>query len=200
MSHDRGGQFPLSDRECGDGGSPDRPPGLDPREWDFIDKNSGCSFGGGIYRIHSHASAFEVRSALQLGFNVADVWPFGFDWLGRQFCAVGDSVELLEPGTGLRLAIPMSVSRFHGQELFTNHDAAVASTFFDRWLAAGNPGPGFHECVGYRVPLFLGGSDTIENLELIDAAVYWHLSSQLLAASRSLPPGSHIHDVDLSGE
>jgi hypothetical protein len=36
------------------------------------------------------------------------------------------------------------------------------------------------ECIGYRVPLFLGGSDTVENLEKVDLDVYWHLHGQLI--------------------
>jgi hypothetical protein len=46
--------------------------------------------------------------------------------------------------------------------------------------------------VGYRVPLFLGGTDTVENLERGDMDVYWSLTSQAAAQVAALPEGTPI--------
>jgi hypothetical protein len=51
------------------------------------------------------------------------------------------------------------------------------------------------QCAGYKVPLFLGGKDSLENLEVIDLEVYWSLSGQLRDGARVLPPGSSIGQV-----
>ncbi len=35
------------------------------------------------------------------------------------------------------------------------------------------------KCAGYKIPLFIGGNDTVDNLELSDIYVYWEICSQL---------------------
>jgi hypothetical protein len=49
--------------------------------------------------------------------------------------------------------------------------------------------------VGYRVPLFLGGSDTLENLEVTDLDVYWTICGQLRLAAAQLPEGTAIKGI-----
>ncbi len=77
---------------------------------------------------------------------------------------------MLEPGTGEALEIPTSFVAFHNEELVDYRDAALASEFFCRWSSAQlEKLPLDHSnCVGYRTPLFLGGSDTLDDLEVVD--------------------------------
>jgi hypothetical protein len=49
--------------------------------------------------------------------------------------------------------------------------------------------------VGYGVPLFLGGQDVVDNLELTDLDVYWSVCGQLRCGAMSLPPGTSINQV-----
>jgi hypothetical protein len=86
---------------------------------------------------------------------------------------------------------------FHDDELVEYADEALAAEFFELW-AGRYPDTlplGRDSCVGYRVPLFLGGQDDIENLEVSDLAVYWSLCGELRAAVRDLPPGTSIDEV-----
>ena len=53
------------------------------------------------------------------------------------------------------------------------------------------------ECVGYRVPLFLGGQDVVDNLEVSDLGVYWSLCAQLRQGTRDLPTGTSIGSVSV---
>ena len=114
---------------------------------------------------------------------------FGFDWLGRQFSldahrgtADDPEVLLFDVGAGEALEIPVGFSSFHDEELVDYSDAALAIDFFQQWLE-GNPAPiPFGSCVGYRVPLFTGGADTLDNLERTDIDVYWSLTGQLRCA------------------
>jgi hypothetical protein len=132
---------------------------------------------------------------------------FGFDWLGRQFAADlrGPSHEdppvlMLEPGSGEALEIPSPVSRFHDYELIESTEAALAASFFQDWARA-NPALaplGFKQCVGYEVPLFLGGSDTIDNLAVTNIHVYWTIMGQLRSQTRGLRPGTAIGSVERS--
>lgn len=108
------------------------------------------------------------------------------DWLGRQFSLditrgspEDPQVLLFDVGAGEALEIPSPFSAFHDRELVANTDAALASEFFAEWLHAHSEPIGFDRCVGYRVPLFLGGTDNIDNLELADLDVFWTLTGQL---------------------
>jgi hypothetical protein len=130
---------------------------------------------------------------------------FGADWLGRQFALdQGKIVDgepqvlMLEPGTGQALKIPVGYEEFHSRELVEQADAAVAYSFFRDWRAQGGELPAYDECVGYKVPLYLGGAEDTSNLELSDFEVYWSISGQLLAQVRGLPPGTKIHNISIS--
>ncbi|MEU2161910.1 T6SS immunity protein Tdi1 domain-containing protein [Streptomyces sp. NPDC019208] len=58
---------------------------------------------------------------------------------------------------------------------------ALAFAYFDEWRKANHgAGPvGFDQVVGYKVPLSLGGSDDVANLELTDRQVYVELCAQI---------------------
>ena len=61
------------------------------------------------------------------------------------------------------------------------HDACLASEFFNEWFEAnGNFVLPHNKCVGYKVPLFLNGEDDIENLEVSDMEVYWEIMMPLM--------------------
>lgn len=176
----------------------------------LFERFAGCSFEKGLYRLHDATSGPLALSWIVEAFPefASRACPFGYDWLGRQF-AIDTSrqddgqplVLLLEPGTGEALEIPLPIGAFHDEELVEYRDAALASGFFDTW-AREHPREvplGRRECVGYRVPLFLGGSDTIDNLELIDLDVYWTTCGQLRRGILQMPEGTSIKDVSIRG-
>jgi hypothetical protein len=108
-------------------------------------------------------------------------------------------VMMLEPGTGEALEIPSGFVSFHDEEFVDYRNEALASEFFASWATA-NPGAvplQASECVGYRVPLFLGGRDTVDNLEVTDFDVYWTITGQLSIQARNLPAGTPIQGVTI---
>ncbi|MEM8708412.1 MAG: T6SS immunity protein Tdi1 domain-containing protein [Actinomycetota bacterium] len=177
---------------------------------DLMRSSSGRSFGSGIYRLHSAESGARMHAHISAAFPewARRAVVFGYDWLGRQFAADfgqrgddGPLIVLLEPGTGEVLTIPAGFQRFHDIELVDQPDAALAAGFFREWSAtqAGALPLGHDRCVGYEVPLFLGGQDSIENLEEIDLDVYWTVVGQLIARTRGLEPGTPIDGVSGDG-
>ena len=104
----------------------------------------------------------------------------------------------LEPGTGEVLEIPGDVENFHDDVLVDQADAALAISFYSKWCRSGGGKPSYAQCVGYQRPLYLGGSDEVENLQLTDFEVYWGLSAQLLAEVAGLPVGTPIGSVSIS--
>ncbi|MBF4766630.1 DUF1851 domain-containing protein [Nocardioides agariphilus] len=156
----------------------------------FAREFAGASFDGGVYRVHDDRTGPQALSLVTDAFPefAERVCPFGYDWLGRQFAVdsgrvVGQEpqVLLLEPGTGEALEIPFSFAAFHDVELVDHSDAALASAFFADWSRSNTDQLPLRrdECVGYRIPLFLGGDDTLVNLEVSDIDVYWTLCGQL---------------------
>jgi hypothetical protein len=156
---------------------------------------AGTTLANGLYRLHTASSAAMADLMVLEAFPefAGRVECFGFDWLGRQFSldrtrgVSGDpDVLLFDVGAGEALEIPVAFSRLHDEELVDYSDAALASHFFAEWFQS-HPEPiAFDACVGYRVPLFMGGGDTLPNLEISDLDVYWSLTGQLrLAAAGS---------------
>ena len=166
----------------------------------------GSTFERGLYRLHTSESSENAAVAVGEAFPelVSGTAPFGFDWLGRQFAVDlrhgrDRNVLLLEPGTGEILEIPLSFADFHNLELVDEPEAALAQSFFGEWVAA-NPtllplAPDV--CVGYEIPLFLGGGDEVENLAPVDLWVYWSISGQLLLQRPGLEPGTTISSVTI---
>ena len=164
----------------------------------------GCTFEGGLYRVHTLVSAAAANRL------VTDAFPefrtrascFAFDWLGRQFAtdrergAPSDrEVLMFEPGTGQVLEIPVPFSAFHDEELVDYTEEALATRFFAAWKATLGSMLAFDECVGYRTPLFLGGHDDVANLELSDIDVYWTIMGQLRLQTLRIRPGREITEA-----
>jgi hypothetical protein len=160
----------------------------------------------GAYRRHrpEDVARFSALAAEAFPQFADRIECFGADWLGRQFATdQGRVVEgepqvlMLEPGTGEALEIPVSVEAFHAEELANEPDAAAAYSFYQQWLATGGIPPGYNQCIGYKRPLYLGGSDDVSNLEVIDFDVYWSLSAQMIAKVGGLPAGTSIGQVSI---
>jgi len=167
----------------------------------------GRSFNDGLYRIMSkkHLTWSIEFVALAFPHLANTIICFSYDWLGRLFALDLKRVEqgdqailMLEPGTGQSLEIPANMESFHNNELIVNADAALASSFYHNWRASGGVAPKIGECIGYRKLLFLGGEDSIRNLELTDIEVYWHLSAQLIEQVHGLQRGVKIHNISIA--
>jgi hypothetical protein len=166
----------------------------------------GICLDEGLYRVHTPTSALVWSGLIADGFSTfqSRAIPFGFDWLGRQFAVdrdrrgpSGHLCLLLEPGTGQALELPFTAVELHQDGLIDLSDAALAVDFYRRWRhEADDPDPlGAVECIGYRIPLFLGGADEPSNLERTDMAVYWSLVGQLIRQAAGNDPGTPITGV-----
>lgn len=174
---------------------------------EFADEFAGASFAGGLYRIHDSVSGPKAKAWLQEVFPefARRATPFAYDWLGRQFAvdrtrlADGQPLMLLlEPGTGEALDIDASFVGLHELELVEYPDDALAVSFYKEWRASGVDARPLErdECAGYKIPLFLGGEDEVENLEVVDLEVYLSFSGQLSSQVSGLAPGTHVTGVE----
>lgn len=109
---------------------------------------------------------------------------FGHDWLGRCFGIdlrdeTFENVLMFEIGTNEVLEIPCKLEDFLNEEIPLYSDACLAESFFHNWLNQSQEKLKYGRCVGYKVPLFLGGNDDIDNLENSDMEVYWEILTQV---------------------
>ncbi|WP_042550074.1 hypothetical protein, partial [Ralstonia solanacearum] len=144
---------------------------------DFLANFGGMLFNRGLYRTLETNKVDGWNATITAAYSefIGRINCFGFDWLGRIFaldsrCLVKNrpGVVMFEPGTGKVFEIPCNLESFHEDELINYGDAALAGDFYLQWLNSGGDHPSYAQCVGYKRPLFLGGADTIDNLELTD--------------------------------
>lgn len=164
----------------------------------------GRTYNHGLYRVLRSEQVAAATQAMEGVFpEYRDrVVPFGFDWLGRHFASDLKRVEngqplvlMLEVGAGEAMEIPASVMGFHNTELVNYADDALAVPFWRQWRSLNPADLVFTDCVGYKVPLFLGGADVVDNLEVIDASVYVEICGLLRRKARSLATGQSIRNV-----
>lgn len=134
------------------------------------------------------------------------VAPFGCDWMGRIFAIDGSgrtgsagerSASLLDPATRDLLQVPATVTEFHNVILVEEGDLAYEETLWTAWLSEHPRGLDYSEVAGWRIPAFLGGELTLENLEIQPASVYWGIAGQLIAKAFGLEPGQRIAGVKI---
>lgn len=173
----------------------------------FLKIRSSQTFANGLYRVMKLDELTRWTTIASGAFPEfrGHILCFSSDWLGRIFAlnktkkvAGQYQIVMLELGTGLALDIPVNFEDFHNAELVDFANEALATQFYRDWLKHGGAPPRFGECVGYRTPLFLGGKDVVDNLEVIDMYVYWTLTAQILAKTRSLPDGTRISGIRLA--
>lgn len=104
---------------------------------------------------------------------------------------------MFEPGTGEALEVPCNIVSFHESELIDYSEEALAASFYNKWLACGGKTPTIKQCIGYKKPLFLGGRDSVDNLEVSDLDVYWNISAQLIRRIQGMPPGAVINKFSI---
>lgn len=180
--------------------------GDDPTFESLIEQFGGVTFSHGLYRICDRRQVIEATASLHRTFSnfSEQIRVFGYDWLGRQFATDyrtkqggQPQVLLLEVGAGEVMQIPASLSEFHNGELVNFAEDALAKNFFFEWRKANPEEIGYLECVGYKVPLFLGGKDRLENLEVISLGVYLELCGQLHDKTKTLREGQVIRDIGI---
>ncbi|MDR1441183.1 MAG: DUF1851 domain-containing protein [Bifidobacteriaceae bacterium] len=160
----------------------------------------GRSFNQGVLRFHDSTTgpnyrglcfdAFPELSAID---RRADV--LAFDWNGKQYLTAKvrgqKQVMILVADLGTGSVEPLSdVSTFAGVLKEPNMAEYFSGDLYDEWRnAVERPEAqlAFTDCVEYTMPLYLGGLDSIENLQLIDLDVSWTIGAQIRSQTPKPP-------------
>src|SRR5450830_630250 len=175
---------------------------------ELMSQFGGCSFDKSLYRVMKSDSMNDWSQTVEYAFpNFGGrLQCFGYDWLGRIFALDSGRLEeghhgvvMFEPGTGKALEIPCNIVTFHDKELIEYREEALAVSFYAQWLAQG-VAPSYEECIGYKIPLFVGGKDVVDNLEISNLDVYWTLAGQLIRKTRGLPLGTPLGKITVADD
>ena len=152
---------------------------------EFLEYCSGKSFLNGLYRIHNTEDIPKWNDIVGRAFPkfAGKIKTFGYDWLGNHFALDLDRnvVLLFEPGAGEVFNVNEDFINFHNKTMTEYTEECLAELFFDDWYEANDKYQLLHnECVGYKVPLFLNGSEELDNLEVSDMEVYWEIMAPLI--------------------
>jgi hypothetical protein len=152
----------------------------------LIKECGGCSFRNGLYRTHTLESSIKWGLVINKYFpSFAGCLPFGYDWMGRQFCIHKNSdniLYMLDPSTGEGFIIKSNINDFHNKDLINEVEDFLSESLFIKILDLLKlKRVAYKDCLGYKIPLFLGGADSVENYELIDMEVYCEIQCQLFS-------------------
>lgn len=154
---------------------------------EFVNQFGGKQFGGGLFVVFKEndlekwtqiiSNTFEEFNGL---FKV-----FAYDWLGRCFAIdlrknTKNHILMFEIGTNEVLEIPYELREFLEKEIPLYTDACLADKFFEEWSEHSKKKLQYERCAGYKIPLFLGGEDDIDNIEDSDMEVYWEVITQVI--------------------
>ena len=151
----------------------------------FLINLGGKQFGKGVFNSFSEENVEKWTQIVEDGFPEfkGQFELFGYDWLGRCFAIdlrdnANEKVLMFEIGTNEVLEIPVGFNDFLNKEIPMYSGACLATDFYGEWLKS-NVMVKYGRCAGYKVPLFLGGEDTTDNLEDSDMEVYWYIISEI---------------------
>jgi hypothetical protein len=169
---------------------------------DLAQQVAGLPLCGGLLRLVGSSEGRLASVFVREGFPefATRAVPFAVDWIGRIVAidqARPPGLLLIEPGSGDAFEIDESFAEYFNVDVVDDPDTFLAADLFQDWQSDGGGLPGAGECVGFKVPLFLGGAGAASNLELTDLGVYWSFAAQLRTRTQGLPSGTRITGVDI---
>lgn len=174
---------------------------------DFISNFGGVSFNKGIYRVHYSSNIPKWTEIVTDAFPAYKnkILVFGYDWLGRQFSIDFTRLKSQEPmilifecGTGKAFEVPCTFKEFHEQEIVDYYDDVLCSREYESICDELSFSIlEYSKCIGFKVPLFLGGKDSNDNCEPTDMEVYWGICGQLINKTKKLPTGTNIKNISI---
>jgi hypothetical protein len=162
----------------------------------------GYSFRNGLYRIHNPTSSLHWAILISSYFTkYKKIIPFGYDWMGRQFAIDmnrANYILMFDPATAEDFELKGSLASFHNQDLVHEREPLLAERLFNQVIMSlGIDDINYNDCAGYKVPLFLNGSETLDNYEISNMEVYWEIQCQIYIQIKNLPPGTKIDSIKI---
>ena len=182
-----------------------------PRYSTFLGTEARASYDNGLWRLLLPGGSPEL-SEFNGPTGWTSDWPemvgltaFGYDWLGRLYVVdragawtKQGAVVRFSPATGdveEATAKPSSLDEYLFELLPRHKRDWLSADYFDDWREGRGRPLKTTECVGYTVPLLLGGVDDVPNLEIIDLMVHLSASGQIFRQAMDLDDDTTINRV-----
>jgi len=178
-----------------------------PEYLELLKRYEGASFNNGVYRIvRSQDISLWIDCIASIFPDFSKrILPFGYDWLGRFYCLDLERIDNSKPlvllfsgFTNEVMEIPANIVEFHDRVLIEQSDAALEGGKFFNYL---NFSRATHlsadHCIDMVVPLYMGGTYTVENMKLAELPITWEINAQLLNQLKTVPDGTRIKKVSV---
>lgn len=161
----------------------------------FLEAFSGSSFNGGQFRVvqASQIVAWEQRLAGAFPAHARQVVCFGYNWRNLVFALhkterVGGrpAVCLFDVDYGEASLTAMTLRSLCNEHMVKSPESLLDSALYQEWIESGGEVPRHDQCVGHRIPTFLGGADELSNLGVCGIDVHWSLTGQIGGLTGSL--------------
>lgn len=170
---------------------------------ELLETCGGRVYDKGLYSVYDFKQSRIWASELSVYFPHynSQFLPFGHDWMGRQFClstAKANHIHIFDPGSFEDLYVEVSLYDFHNELLTADKHDFFASDLFEAGLSELRlSGVGSSQCLGLKIPLFLGGEDEPSNYSVSDLQVYWNIHYQLYKQTHGMPEGTVVNSVSI---
>jgi hypothetical protein len=105
-------------------------------------------------------------------------------------------ILMFDPATAEDFELNQGLEEFHNKDLVNERESALAENLFHELLKFLRLSEvAYSDCLGYKKPLLLGGTDTTDNYELTDIEVYWEFQRQIYLQTKDLPEGTKIDTI-----
>ena len=147
---------------------------------EFLTYTSGKTFLNGLYTIFKRDDVEKWNNIIGEYFLKyrGTFSVLGYDWMGRVFVIDNNSkmVKMFDPEERACYATDMDIIKFH-EEIVDDTNGMLSLNYYNQWIEKNEQKKvKYGECVGFKVPLSLGGKDELDNLEKIDMEVYWTIT------------------------
>ncbi len=169
----------------------------------FLEEFGGASFSGGLFRIHTKGSMYIWSQLIDEFFPSYNkqYFLFGYDWMGRHYGIsknpFNEKVYMFDDSTNEVYELEQSMESFFNEDLVDYCDDTLNTSTFS---LLENKDLTADKCYSFKVPLFLGGTDTIDNYSLIDMMVSWELNYQIVNKIKDFKDGQLINKVKFNSE
>lgn len=161
----------------------------------------GKSFDNGLYTIHTFEDSLKWTTLLSqyFGKDENSFLSFAHDWMGMQYCVsrnTNECIYMFDPATLEDFYVDENLIDFHNNILSSSKVNNLASDLFEAALKYLRiTGINYHQCLGFKTPLFLNGKEEVSNYEVCDLEVYWDIEYQLYQQVKNFPEGTRVHNV-----
>jgi hypothetical protein len=106
---------------------------------------------------------------------------------------------MFDPATQEDFYIDENLLDFHNSTLSDSKVNNLASDLFAGALKhLGITSINYHQCIGFKRPLFLNGKEEVSNYEVGDLEVYWDFEYQLYQQVKNLPESTRINNIAIN--